>query len=75
MKITWPFYPLFNRGVCDFCLLLNKCNFCLIFRNLRRSMLEAAAGVSVPDAIDWAKRTFNAWKDYGTRSDEIKIYT
>jgi aminopeptidase N len=39
----------------------------LLERNLRRSLLEAAAGVNVPDAIDWAKRTFNAWKDYGTR--------
>ena len=30
-------------------------------------MLEAAAGVNVPDAIEWAKRGFTAWMNYGTR--------
>ena len=36
-------------------------------RNLRRAMLEAAAAVNVPDAIDWALRGFDSLMRYGTR--------
>ncbi|ELU05065.1 hypothetical protein CAPTEDRAFT_184807 [Capitella teleta] len=39
----------------------------LLDRNMRGAMVKAACGVGVPDAVDWAKRMFNSWMQYGTK--------
>ena len=37
-------------------------------------MLEAASGVGVPDAIDWANRMFDNWMDYHSRLVIINLF-
>ena len=38
-------------------------------------MLEAASGVGVPDAVDWANNMFDNWMEYESRyRSEINSY-
>jgi hypothetical protein len=39
----------------------------MLDRNMRSSMLSAACSSNVPEAVDWARKTFDLWMNNGTK--------